>query len=118
MSDPQPKKPWWRKTRAIAFTFLLLAGFYLLTFVPTCWALLRIDPATHPAEWSVLVAAHRPTAALLMACPETLRDGVIAAVNYGRPEDGWTMYENSGAGMGIGMQREESPTVVTDVRLW
>lgn len=53
-----------------------------------------------------------------MACPSALRDGVIAAVNYGRPEDGWTMYENTRAGMGIGVQREESPAVVTDVRIW
>lgn len=116
--DETPKKPWWRRRRwqfTLAFVWF---AFYLLAFVPTGWALLRIDSDAHPTEWAILAAWQRPTAAVLTACPEPVRDAVITTVNHGRPEGGWTMYENSEAGMRIGMYRRESPTSVTDVRIW
>ena len=116
MSTPQ--RPFWKRKRFIAAAAAMLAGLYLLTFIPTSWALLRIDAEAHPTEWAVLVAYNRPTAALLMACPESVRDSVIAAINYGQPKGGWTMYENMEAGMGIGIYRLERPGIVADVRLW
>lgn len=100
----------------------LLVVVYLLSFFPACWALMRTDSTNHPIRWEVLRALHSPTAFALRASPSTVREWVFAAVDRMHPVNGWKIYENWDAGLGVGMYRTDhapdGDPVITDIRLW
>jgi hypothetical protein len=76
-------------------------------------------PETHPTAWAIVVAYDRPIAALLSVCPESVRAGVVAVVNYRRPEGGWEMScQRLPSGPTIGLYKRKRPGVIVDVRLW
>lgn len=119
MDADETRRPRYRRKRAWAALAGLLLVLYLATFVPTCRTLLRIDPESHPTQWAILVAAHRPTATLLKAFPKRIQRPVFAAVNYGQSADDWKMScLSSRAGAEIEMWRSESPIVTAVQPVW
>lgn len=85
MTDP-PRKPWWRRKRAIALASVLIVLAYPLSFVPACWVLMRTDPMTDVFPFLVIREIHRPTAAVLKVCPESVRDAVRGLIDLGSPD--------------------------------
>jgi hypothetical protein len=86
LMDETPKRPWWRRRRAITLAGLLVVLAYPLSFAPACWVLMRTGPAVAPFVWRVIREAHRPTAYLLKWSPADVRETTEFLVNRGRPE--------------------------------
>lgn len=115
MGEPQPRRVWWRRKRWQAAAVLAVLFAYPLSFVPTCWVLVRINPKTRYAQWEILREAYRPAASVLTLCPDDVQSAVCAAANVGNP--GGASLVASGGRIGV-LSRETDGGQDTVVIRW
>lgn len=87
MDTPEPKRPWWRKKRAIAAGLLWLMLWYPLSFAPAMWIATRLPlgPGGRTTEFAFLSWLYRPVAMALVESPEPVRDAVFFVGELGNP---------------------------------
>ena len=111
------RRPRWRKKRWRAAAALWLVAAYPLSFVPACWVLMRIRPASHPTGWQAIRRFHAPTGVALASSPRAVQAVALRLVALGKPDDAAVI-----AAGGIGMlTRDPGPDgepVVIVYRVW